>query len=156
MTLFRLSIGFLFIVLTGCSSDANKNLKVTVYHYGGGAGMTINYTIDKDGLQVDTNCDLANCKEATVYKRIFSKAESNGVIATLNSFRLDTLKGSYKHEGYYDDGFFTEIKVGKGLFSIQKSTFDNIRTPTLDSLNTFIDNLVTKREFRLETWGQSE
>jgi hypothetical protein len=156
MRLLTLSITFLYILLTGCSSDASKDLRLTVKHYANGAGITIIYLIDKNGLQVDTNCDLANCKEATVYKRTFSKVESDSILATLNSFRLDTLKKSYKYQGYYDDGFFTEVKLRKGLFSSQKSTFDNVYTPTAERLNAYIDNLVTKPEFRLATWGQTK
>src|SRR5690606_12599427 len=83
MRLLTLSITFFYILLTGCSSDASNDLRLTVKHYAGGAGITIIYSIDKDGLQVDTNCDLANCKEATVYKRTFSNEERNRVIATL-------------------------------------------------------------------------
>ena len=156
MRLLTTSIAFLFIVLTGCNTNANKKLKLTVKHYAGGAGITIIYSIDKDGLQVDTNCNLANCKEATVYKRTFSRLESDSIIETLTSLRLDTLRKSYKYQRYFDDGFFTEIKLRKGLFSSHKSIFDNVSTPTVDKLNAYIDNLVTKPEFRLATWGQTE
>jgi hypothetical protein len=156
MRLLTYSITFLFIFLTGCSSNAGKDFKLTVMHYAGGAGISIIYSIDNDGLQVDTNCDLANCKEATVYKRKFSKVESDNVITTLNFIRLDTLKKSYKYQGYFDDGYYTEIRLRKGLFSSHKSTFDNVSTPTVDKLNEYIDNLVTKPEFRLATWGQTE
>jgi hypothetical protein len=156
MRLFTLTVIFFCILLTSCSSDRNKDLRLTVKHYAGGAGITIIYSIDKTGLQVDTNCDLVNCKEATVYKRTFSKVESDTILATLNSFRLDTLKKSYKYQGYYDDGFFTEVNLSKGLFSSQRSTFDNVYTPTAHKLNAYIDNLVTKPEFRLATWGQTE
>jgi hypothetical protein len=144
----------LLVVLASCSANDNKDFSLTVTHYAGGAGITIIYSIDNSGLQLDTNCDLANCKEATVYKRTFSKNESDSIIASLISLRLDTLKTSYKYQGYYNDGFFTEIKVHNGLFSSHKSTFDNIYTPTVDTLNAYIDNLVTKPEFRLATWGQ--
>jgi len=154
MRLLTFLITFFVILLTGCSSDTSENLSLTVKHYAGGAGITIIYSIDKDGLQVDTNCDLANCKEATVYKRTFSKAESDSIIATLNSLRLDTLKKSYKYQGYYDDSFLTEIKVRKGVFSSHESTFDNVYTPTAEKLNAYIDKLVAKPEFRLATWGQ--
>ena len=156
MRSFKFSIAFLFIVLTGCSSGGSKDLRLTVKHYAGGAGITIIYSIDKNGLQVDTNSDFANCKEATVYKRTFSKLESENVIKTLNTFQLDTLKKSYKNQGYYNDGFFTEIKLKKDLFTTHRSTFDNIYTPTADKLNEFIDNLVAKPEFRLATWGQTK
>jgi len=156
MRLLTLSITFLFILMTGCSSKTSNDLRLTVKHYAGGAGITIIYSIDKNGLQVDTNCDLTNCKEATVYKRTFSRVESDSIIATISSLRLDTLKKSYKYQGYFDDGFFTEVKLVKGLFSSHKSTFDNVYTPTADKLNAYIDNLVTNPEFRLGTWGQIE
>jgi len=156
MKLFRLFITSIIVVLTSCSSNGSKDLRLTVKHYAGGAGITIIYSIDKNGLQVDTNCDLVNCKKATVYKRTFSEVESDSILVTLNSFRLDTLKRSYKYQGHYDDGFFTEVKLIKGLFSSQKSTFDNVYTPTADKLNAYIDNLVAKPEFRLATWGQTE
>lgn len=154
MKLIRLTIAFMFTALVGCDSDTSQNLSVAVKHYAGGAGITVIYSIDKDGLQVDTDCDLSNCKETTVFKRRFSKIERDSVMATLNSFQLDTLKSSYKHQGYYADGFFTEIKIKKGLFFTHKSTFDNIYTPTTKRLNDFIDNLIVKPEFRLATWGQ--
>jgi hypothetical protein len=150
------SFAFFVILLTSCSADVDKDLRLIVKHYYGGPGMTIVYSIDKDGLQVNTNCDLTSCEATTVYKRTFSEVESDSVIETLNSFQLDTLKHSYKHQGFITDGFFTEIKLTKGLLSSHKSIFDNLYPPTLDRLNTYIDKLVTKPEFRLATWGKTE
>ena len=148
-------IASLFVV-TSCNHSDRENFSLTAKHYGGAAGVTIIYLIDENGLQVDTNCDLANCKQATVYNRPFTKAESDNVLKVLNSLKLDTLKKSYKYQGYYNDGFLTEIKLRKGLFSSHKSTFYNIYTPTADSLNAYIDKLVAKPEFRLATWGQTQ
>jgi hypothetical protein len=156
MTRIKFSIIVFFLGWTSCKDYGRQEFSLTIDHYAGAAGGLINYSIDNNGLKVNTNCDLADCKEATVFTRTFTKTESDSIIAILNSLMLDTLKKSYKYQGSYDDGYFTEIKLRKGLFSIQKSTFENLSTPTLDSLNTFIDKLVTKPEFRLASWGQSK
>jgi hypothetical protein len=143
-------------VVASCSFDGIEDFSLTVKHYGSGAGVTIIYSIDNKGLQVNTNCDLANCKKLTVYKRTFSESEKDSIVDIFKSLRLDTLKRSYKHQGYYDDGFYAEISLKESLFSTHKSTFDNVSTPTVDSLIAFVDDLVTKPEFRLATWGQTQ
>jgi hypothetical protein len=152
----KIYILFIFVLTTSCSDNGSKHFSLTVKHYAAAAGVTIIYSINNIRLQVDTNCDLVDCKEATVYKRVFSKAESDSIIASLKLLRLDTLNSSYKYQGYYNDGFYTEIRLRNGLFSSHSSTFNNVSTRTADSLNVMIDKLVTKPEFRLATWGQKE
>ena len=156
MTRIKFSVIIFFLGWTSCKEYGRQNFSLTIDHYGGAAGVSIVYLIDNNGLKVKTNCDLANCKEATVFTRTFSKTESDSIIAILNSLMLDTLKKSYKYQGYYDDGYFTEIKLRNGLFFSHKSTFENLSTPTVDSLNSFIDKLVTTPEFRLRSWGQNK
>ena len=156
MTRLRILIFALLLVVTSCISNDWEDFSLVVNHYGGGAGITIIYSIDEKGLQVDTNCDLANCKQATVYTRTFTKSESDSIFHVLQSYKLDTLKKLYKYQGYYDDGFYTVVKLKQGLFSSTKSTFENIYTPTADTLFSFIDNLVTENKYKLAKWGQDE
>jgi hypothetical protein len=156
MTKLKASIFLLVIIFMSCGSDRSKNFSLTVKHYGGGAGITIIYSIDVNGLQVDTNCDLADCKEATVYKRSFSKLESEKIYTVLNSLRLDTLKRKYEPEGLFFDGLYTEIKFAKGFFSTHKSSFDNVSTPTTEKLFTYIDELIPEKKYQFENWGKSE
>lgn len=156
MTLLKPFIALAFIGLTSCSSDQNKDFSLTIKHYGGGAGITIIYTVDKSGLQVDTNCDLADCKETTVYKRTFTKAESDSILINLNTFQLDTLRRKYEPEGLVFDGLYSEIEFKKGLFSTHKSSFDNVSTPTTEKLFAYIDKLIPEKKYQFATWGQSE
>ena len=144
----------MLIAFTRCSIGRSSERSLIVKHYAGGPGTTIIYLIKKDGLQIETNCDLANFKEATVYKRIFSEVESDSIISSIKSLQLDTLKSLYKYQGYFNDGFFTEVELKNGWSSSRRITFDNIYTPTAEKLNALIDNLVIKPEFRLATWGR--
>jgi len=156
MTRLKTFIIAFLIVVTSCNFNDRKSFSLTVKHYGGGAGITIIYSLDENGLQVDTNCDLANCKQETVYKRTFTNAESDSILKVLNSLKLDTLKKSYQYQGHYDDGLYTEIKMKHGFFSSHKSTFDNFATPTTDTLFAFIDKLVIERKYTFAKWGQDE
>src|SRR5688500_6999723 len=139
----------LLLVITSCKCSDKRSFSVTVSHYSGAAGITITYSINEKGLQVDTNCDLANCKENTVYTRAFTKSESDSIVSILRSLKLDTLEKLYQYQGYYDDGFYTIVKMRQGLFSSHKSTSENTSTPTSDSLFSFIDNLVTENKYKL-------
>ena len=156
MIRLTISIACLLAVITSCNLVGNSDNSITISHYAGGPGITVIYIIDRSGIRVDANCDLENCKIKTVYERTFSEAESDSVIQVLNSLRLDTLNTSYKMQGFYSDGFITEIKFSDGIFSTHKTTFYNIYTPTADSLNYFIDFLVKKREYKLASWGETE
>jgi hypothetical protein len=156
MTLLKSLVALALIGLTSCSSDQSKDFSLSVEHYGGGAGITITYLIDKNGLQVNTNCDLASCKETTVYKRTFTKAERDSILINLNAFQLDTLKRKYQPEGIVFDGLHSEITFKKGLFSTHRSSFDNVSTPTTEKLFAYIDKLIPEKKYRFATWEQSE
>jgi hypothetical protein len=156
MTTLKSLIIVLLFAVTSCNSNDKRGFSLTVNHYGGGAGITIIYSIDEKGLQVDTNCDLANCKQATVYTRTFSDTESDSIFNFINSLKLDTLKREYRPTGLVYDGLYSEIKFKKGLFSSHKSSFDNISTPTTDILFAFIDELVKEKKYRFANWGRDE
>jgi len=139
-----------FVFATGCSRN---NFSLTIKHYAGAAGLTLIYQLDENGLQIDTNCDLEDCKQKTIYSRAFSRSESDSILNFLNSLHLDTLKSLYQTKGVLD-GLVTRLKFGKGLFSLQSSTFENFNTPTTDTLFKFVDNLIPAKKFRFYTWGQ--
>jgi hypothetical protein len=145
----------LFFCLTSCNSNGRQDFSLTITHYAGGAGLTLIYDIDEAGLQVDTNCDLENCKQKTVYSRSFTKSESDSIYEFISSLQLDTLKPSYETKGVMD-GLFTKLSFKKSLFSTHSSTFDNFDTPTTDTLFNFIDNLIATRKYRFYCWGQDE
>ena len=143
-----------FIVLaTSCNNSGRQNFSLTIRHYAGSAGITLIYHLDESDLQVDTNCDLENCKQKRVYKRTFSKNESDSIYNFITSLQLDTLKRSYETKGIWD-GLSTKLTYQKGLFSSHSSTFDNFNTPTTDTLFGYIDNLILTRKYRFHNWGQ--
>lgn len=113
------------------------------------------YSVDETSLQVDTDCDLENCKRKTVYKRTFNKSESDSIYRFISSLQLDTLKSSYQAKGMLD-GLFTKITIEKGFLSTQTSTFDNYLTPTTDTLFKYIDKLILTKKYRFHNWGQDE
>jgi len=156
MSILKALIVVLLVAVTGCNSNYSNDFSLTVNHYGGGAGITIIYSIDRQGLHVDTNCDLANCKLATVYTRTFTAAEADSVFNFINSLQIDTLKKEYKPTGMVFDGLYTEIKFKKGIFSSHKCTFDNVSTPSTDILFDYIDRLVKEKKYRFASWGQDE
>jgi hypothetical protein len=113
------------------------------------------YSVDESSLQVDTNCDLENCKQKTIYKRAFSKTESDSIYKFISSLQLDTLKSSYQTNGILD-GLFTKITIKNGLLSTKTSTFDNYSTPTTETLFKYIDKLILTKKYRFYNWGQDE
>ena len=141
--------------MTSCKSDGRQDFSLTIKHYAGGAGLTLIYDLNEVGLQVDTNCDLENCKQKTVYKRSFTKSESDSIYSFISSLRLDTLKSSYETKGVMD-GLFTKLSFKKSFFSTHSSTFDNFDTPTTDTLFKFIDNIIATKKYRFYSWGQDE
>lgn len=154
MTRLILFIAVLFWFAASCKSDGRQDFSLTIKHYAGGHGLTIIYDLNEDGLQINTNCDLENCNEKTVYKRTFTKNESDSIYKFINSLQLDTLKPSYKIKGIMDDGLFTKLSFKKGFFLTHTSTFDNFDTPTTDTLFKFVDNLIVTKKYRFHNWGQ--
>jgi hypothetical protein len=150
-----LFICILFFLGVSCSSDDRESISLKIAHYAGGAGLTLIYTVDENKLQVETNCDLENCKQKTVYTRSFDKNESDSFCKFIFSLQLDTLKSSYQTNGMLD-GLFTKITLKKGFLSTQTSTFDNYSTPTTDTLFKYIDNLILTKKYRFHNWGQDE
>ncbi len=146
---------YFFFLGVGCSSDSRKSISLKITHYAGGPGLTLIYSVDETSLQVDTNCDLENCKRKTVYKRTFNKSESDSIYRFISSLQLDTLKSSYQAKGMLD-GLFTKITIEKGFLSTQTSTFDNYLTPTTDTLFKYIDKLILTKKYRFHKWGQDE
>jgi len=139
----------------GCRTDGRNSISLKIIHYAGAAGLTLIYTIDQNSLQVDANCDLANCDQKTVYKRTFNKNESDSIYNFISSLRLDTLKSSYQRENMLD-GLFTTITIKKGFLSRQTNTFDNYSTPTTDTLFKYIDNFILTKKYKFYSWGQEE
>ena len=140
-------------LVTSCSSDGRQDFSLTLKHYTGGAGLTLIYDLDEAGLQVDTNCDLENCKQKTVYTRSFTKSESDSIYLFITSLQIDTLKSSYETKGIMD-GLFTTLSFKKGFFSSHLSTFDNFDMQTTDTLFKFVDNLIATKKYRFHHWGQ--
>lgn len=148
----------LFVLLlfaTGCGGDSRKGFSMTVTHYSGGIGLTRIYALNEKGLFVDTNCDFENCEQQTVYKRSFTKNESDNIYRFINSIKLDTLNSSYKTERVLD-GLVTKLTFGNGLFSSHSATFDNFKTPVTDTLFKFIDNLIQIKKYRFYQWGRED
>lgn len=152
---FKLNILIIFLVVAGCNSDGRKSFSINVRHFSGAVGLTLIYSIDQNTIQVDTNCDFANCKEQTVYKRNLTKGESDSTFYFIASLHLDTLKSSYKTKGI-SDGLYTKIKIKNKFLSSYTSTFDNYSTPTTDTLFKYIDNLVKQNKYRFFHWGEKE
>ena len=139
-------------ILTSCNSDGRRHFSLTIKHFAGAAGLTLIYTINENDLQIATNCDLENCKQKTVYKRTFTKNESDSIFNFITSIQLDTLKPKYETKNMLD-GLFTKITISKGFLSSHTSTFDNFSTPTTDTLFNYIDNLVLIKKYRFHNWG---
>lgn len=152
MIRFKLFIISCLIVATSCNNGGRQNFSLTIKHYAGAAGLTLIYEINENGLKVDTNCDLEKCKQKTVYKRTFTKNESDTIYKFINSLQLDTLKSSYETKGILD-GLFTKLSFKKGFVSSHSSTFDNFDTPTTDTLFRFVDNLVLIKKYRFHKLG---
>src|SRR6266536_1418218 len=147
MTRLTTFIISLLLLVTSCNNDGRQDFSLTIKHYAGGPGITIIYDLTETGLQVETNCDFEDCKQKTVYKRAFTKSESDSIYKIINSLQLDTLKSSYETKGIMD-GLFTKLSFKKGFFSSHSSTFDNFDTPTTDTLFRFIDNLILTKKYR--------
>ena len=145
----------LLLLMTSCNNNGRKDFSLTIKHYAGAAGLTLIYDIDENGLKIKTNCDLENCKQKTVYKRTFTKNESDSIYWFFNSLQIDTLKPSYETKSVWD-GLFTKLTFKKGLFSSHSSTFDNFNTTTTDTLFKFVDNLVLAKKYRFYNWGQND
>ncbi len=143
------------LIGTSCNSDGRQNFSLIIKHYAGGPGLTIIYNLNEKNLQINTNCDLENCKEKAVYKRTFTKNESDSIYEFINSLQLDTLKSSYETKGIMD-GLFMKLSYKKSFFSSHSSTFDNFKTPTTDTLFRFVDNLILTKKYRFFHWGQDE
>lgn len=143
----------LMLLATSCNIGDRQHFSLTIKHYAGAYGITVIYDLDQNGLRIDSNCDLANCEEKTVYKRKFTEKEGDSIYTFINSLRLDTLKSAYETKGIMD-GFSTKVSFKKSLFSSKSSTFDNFNTPATDSLFKFIDNLVLIKKYRISSWGQ--
>lgn len=148
-----LFISILFFFVVGCSSDGRKSISLKIVHYAGGAGLTLIYTVDEKNLQVETNCDLENCEQKTVYKRVLNEEESDSIYKFISSLHLDTLKSSYQTRGMLD-GLVTKISIKKGFLSTQTSSFDNYLTPATDTLFKYIDNLIFTKKYRFHNWGE--
>jgi hypothetical protein len=155
MTRLKIFIVVFLIVATSCNNHGRQNFSLTIKHYAGGAGLTLIYDIDENGLKVETNCDLENCKQKTVYKRAFTKTESDSIYEFITNLQLDTLKTSYETKGIWD-GLTTKLSFKKGLFSSHSSTFDNCDTPTTDTLFKFVDKLVLSKKYRFHSWTRDD
>lgn len=145
----------LMLFLTSCNRNDKQDFSLTIKHYAGGPGITLIYDLNEKGLQVETNCDLQDCKEKTVYKRTFTKNESDSVSKFITSLQLDTLKSSYETKGIMD-GLFTKVTIKRGLFSSHSSSFDNFTTPTTDKLFSYVDSLILIKKYRFYSWGRDE
>jgi hypothetical protein len=143
------------LMVIGCNSDRRKSFYLHVKHYAGGPGLTIIYTINEKGLQVETNCDLEKCKQRTVYNRTFNKNQSDSIYQYIQSLRMDTLKSAYKTKGMFD-GLVTKITIQTGFLFSHTSTFDNYSTPVRSKLFKYIDNLISPKKFRFYSWGEGE
>ncbi len=145
----------LIFIATSCNRNGKQDFSVTIKHYAGGPGITLIYDVNEKGLQVETNCDLEDCKQKTVYKRTFTKNESDSVSNFINSLQLDTLKSSYETKGILD-GLFTKLTIKRGFFSSHSSSFDNFTTPATNILFSYIDSLILIKKYRFHSWGQKE
>lgn len=139
----------LIFVNMNCHTDSHNMYPLTLTINSGAAGMTMIYRLEKAGIRIDTNCDLDSCRPSTVYERGFSKAESEIVSTRIESFRLDTLNSMYTYTGYFDDGYFIKLEYGNRLLFPKKVLFENVTTKTVDTLFSFIDELITETEFRI-------
>ena len=145
----------MLLLVTSCNNNGRQDFALIIKHYAGGPGLTVIYDLNENGLKVETNCDLENCKQRTVYKRTFTNEESDSIYSFLNSLKLDTLKSSYETKGIWD-GLFTKLTFKKGFFSSHSSTFDNFSTKTTDTLFRYIDNLVLTKKYRFYSWGKDD
>jgi hypothetical protein len=155
MTILNTLIIVLLLLATSCNKDGRQDFSLTIKHYAGAAGLTLIYDINENGLKVETNCDLQDCKQKKVYERRFSKNECDSIYQFIISLHLDTLKSSYETYGVLD-GLFTKLSFKNGFFSSHSSTFDNFDTPTTDTLFRFVDNLVLTKKYRFLNWGQDD
>ena len=144
-------LAFLFI-LASCNRDGRNTFSLSIKHYASAAGITIIYSLTEDNLQIDTNCDLENCKQITVYKTSFTRLQSDSIYNFLLSLRLDTLKPQYKTDRMFD-GLVTRLKFTKNIFTSYTSIFNNYSTSTTDTLFKYIDNLISQKKYRFATWG---
>lgn len=102
----------LLLLVTSCNNNGRQDFALIIKHYAGGSGLTIIYDLNENGLKVETNCDLENCKQRVVYRRTFTNEESDNIYSFLNSLKLDTLKSSYETKGIWD-GLFTKLTFKK-------------------------------------------
>jgi hypothetical protein len=154
MRSFTIALLFLLQILTNsCRFKDVGQYNVTIKQYAGGTGVTIIYSIDTAGIQVKTNCDLANCKERIVYNGTFTREQSDRFYNSLKALNLDTLQKEYEPAGVVYDRLYTLIKINGHGLPDKSIAIENQKLPATDSLYKTIDRLIVKK-YRFESWGQ--
>jgi hypothetical protein len=137
-----------FLYFFSCKRFDNGEFLVEVTQYGVAAGETAIYTVSNTELEVVTNCDLANCKEETVYSRTLNKNESEQFHNLLLSLQIDTLRKKYHLERYYDDGYYIKVKLDGDRVPSRTVELNNINTYATDIILQQINSLITEKRFR--------
>jgi hypothetical protein len=137
-----------FLYLFSCKRFDSGEFLVEVTQYGVVAGETAIYKVSNTELEVITNCDLANCKEKTVYSRTLNKNESEQFHNLLLSLQVDTLRKEYHFQGYYDDGYYIKVKLRGDRLPSRTVELDNINTYATDVIFQQIDSLIPEKRFR--------
>ena len=140
------------LILTNC--DVRETDIIQINHYMGGIGLQVKYEIGNNNLIVKTDCDFEDCSEKVIYKRKLSEKEAAQLIIKIKTLKPDTLKQEYINP-HILDGLYTEIYFGK-LIGINQSKVivQNVDLAIVDSLSSYIDNLILEKKYRFRTFGQ--
>ncbi len=140
------------LILTNCGR--HKTDIIQINHYMGGIGLRLKYEIGNNNLLVRTDCDFEDCSEKVIYERKLSEKEAEQLIIKIKTLKPDTLKKEYINS-HILDGLYTEIYFGKLIGTNQnKVVVQNVDLNFVDSLSSFIDNLILEKKYRFRTFGQ--
>lgn len=146
-------IATLSLLTINCRTNSGK-FSIEIRHFAGAASLTIYYLVGDNYVQVDTNCDFQDCKRKTVYKRDLNPQQSDSLLKTLQTLRLDTLKNNYKPKGMVFDGLVSSIKIRGAELPNKNISIDNVYLAATDSLYRIIDKLILTKKYQFHHFGQ--
>ncbi len=148
MNPYKLLVILTVIPLMFNCKTKSERFSIEVRHFAGAPGLTIYYIVNDTYVQVDTDCDLQDCKRKTVYKRSLTQEQSESLLENLKSLHLDTLRKTYEPKEMIFDGLFTTIKLQGPDLPTKTISINNVELPTTDSLYRIIDNLIFAKKYK--------
>jgi hypothetical protein len=143
-------LSFLYLVVACLAlfqcTGGRKEYRIEIRHFAANAGMILYYSLNDHYIQVETQCELKDCKRETVYKRVFLKGQSDSIFRLLEKIQLDTLHQDYHSRTPEKGGLTTSIEISGDDLPEKKVQLTNMRIPATDSLFNLIDRLILSKD----------